>query len=168
MVDGLYHSYNGKVHPHLPKLEVLLSGLVARCALQPHAIVIQTGNCKSSDLTGKWESWDTFITRGRDNALGRINGEIEWSRQGFDWPLWILFSSGTTGVSDCSSPSTVSPFHLQVVPSQSPPFWLAAKKTHGFRPIVHRAGGMLLQAKKEFVICADLKEEDVFFYYTTT
>jgi len=36
------------------------------------------------------------------------------------------------------------------------------------RPIVHRAGGMLLQAKKEFVICADLKEEDVFFYYTTT
>lgn len=127
--------YNGKVHPHLPKLEVLLSGLVARCALQPHAIVIQTGNCKSSDLTGKWESWDTFITRGRDNALGRINGEIEWSRQGFDWPLWILFSSGTTGRP---------------------------------KPIVHRAGGMLLQAKKEFVICADLKEEDVFFYYTTT
>ncbi|KAJ7904525.1 acetoacetyl-CoA synthetase [Mycena olivaceomarginata] len=34
--------------------------------------------------------------------------------------------------------------------------------------IVHRAGGMLLQAKKEFVICADLKPEDVFFYYTTT
>jgi hypothetical protein len=27
---------------------------------------------------------------------------------------------------------------------------------------------MLLQAKKEFVICADLKPEDVFFYYTTT
>jgi acetoacetyl-CoA synthetase len=27
---------------------------------------------------------------------------------------------------------------------------------------------MLLQAKKEFVICADLHPEDVFFYYTTT
>ena len=27
---------------------------------------------------------------------------------------------------------------------------------------------MLLQSKKEFVICADLKPEDVFFYYTTT
>lgn len=27
---------------------------------------------------------------------------------------------------------------------------------------------MLIQAKKEFVICADLKSEDVFFYYTTT
>jgi hypothetical protein len=36
------------------------------------------------------------------------------------------------------------------------------------RAIVHRAGGMLLQAKKEFVICADLKPDDVFFYYTTT
>ncbi|KAG5643954.1 hypothetical protein DXG03_009305 [Asterophora parasitica] len=35
-------------------------------------------------------------------------------------------------------------------------------------PIVHRAGGMLLQAKKEFAICGDLKPEDVFFYYTTT
>jgi acetoacetyl-CoA synthetase len=36
------------------------------------------------------------------------------------------------------------------------------------RPIVHRAGGMLLQSKKEFVICADLHPDDVFFYYTTT
>lgn len=36
------------------------------------------------------------------------------------------------------------------------------------RPIVHRAGGMLIQAKKEFVICADLQPDDVFFYYTTT
>lgn len=36
------------------------------------------------------------------------------------------------------------------------------------KPIVHRAGGMLLQSKKEFAICADIKEDDVFFYYTTT
>ncbi|CAK5262709.1 unnamed protein product [Mycena citricolor] len=36
------------------------------------------------------------------------------------------------------------------------------------RAIVHRAGGMLLQMKKEYLICADLKPEDVFFYYTTT
>ncbi|KAF7976274.1 hypothetical protein HWV62_7166 [Athelia sp. TMB] len=36
------------------------------------------------------------------------------------------------------------------------------------KPIVHRSGGMLLQAKKEFLICADLQPEDVFFYYTTT
>ena len=36
------------------------------------------------------------------------------------------------------------------------------------RPIVHRAGGMLLQAKKEFAICGDIRPDDVFFYYTTT
>ena len=36
------------------------------------------------------------------------------------------------------------------------------------RPIVHRAGGMLLQANKEFAIHGDLRAEDVFFYYTTT
>ena len=27
---------------------------------------------------------------------------------------------------------------------------------------------MLLQAKKEFEICGDLRPDDVFFYYTTT
>ena len=36
------------------------------------------------------------------------------------------------------------------------------------RPIVHRAGGMLLQSNKEFAICGDLRPDDVFFYYTTT
>jgi len=37
-----------------------------------------------------------------------------------------------------------------------------------FRPIVHRAGGMLLQSNKELAICGDLHADDVFFYYTTT
>jgi hypothetical protein len=36
------------------------------------------------------------------------------------------------------------------------------------RPIVHRAGGMLLQSLKEHLICGDLTSEDIFFYYTTT
>jgi len=36
------------------------------------------------------------------------------------------------------------------------------------RAIVHRAGGMLLQSRKELLICADLTDKDVFFYYTTT
>lgn len=36
------------------------------------------------------------------------------------------------------------------------------------RPIVHRAGGMLLQSNKEFALCGDLRPDDVFFYYTTT
>ncbi|KAG1755681.1 hypothetical protein EDB19DRAFT_1924945 [Suillus lakei] len=106
---------------------------VVDVSLNPVVIVIQSAR----DVSGwdtDWVSWDTFISKGKSSSLGRTpEGEIEWCRQGFDWPLWILFSSGTTGV-----------------------------------PIVHRAGGMLLQAKKEFVICADLRPADVFFYYTTT
>ena len=36
------------------------------------------------------------------------------------------------------------------------------------KPIVHRAGGMLLQSAKELIICGDFVPEDIFFYYTTT
>jgi acetoacetyl-CoA synthetase len=36
------------------------------------------------------------------------------------------------------------------------------------KPIVHRAGGMLLQLAKELEICGDFTEDDVFLYYTTT
>ncbi|KAI6105574.1 acetoacyl-CoA synthetase [Pisolithus sp. B1] len=125
--------YNAKVHQHLPKLRTLLSGLRDRCALEPKVVIIETGKRDPSIPIGRWELWDNFIAEGKAIALGRKNGEIQWARQSFDWPLWILFSSGTTGT-----------------------------------PIVHRAGGMLLQSKKEFVICADLRPEDTFFYYTTT
>lgn len=50
------------------------------------------------------------------------------------------------------------------------PLWILFSSGSTGRPkaIVHRSGGMLLQAKKEFVICGDLQSDDVFFYYTTT
>lgn len=84
--------------------------------------------------------------------MGRSDsGEVRWQRLPFDTPLWILFSSGTTG-----KPKSVFTFVISSMCSTDS------------RPIVHRAGGMLLQAKKEFVICGDLTAEDVFFYYTTT
>ncbi|KAH9936950.1 acetoacyl-CoA synthetase [Amylocystis lapponica] len=128
--------YNAKVHPHLPKLKALLSGLASRTSCSPKVVVVSHKRRATydEDWDDSWTSWDEFVKQGGEQKLGRTaDGEIEWNRLGFDWPLWILFSSGTTG-----------------------------------EPIVHRAGGMLLQAKKEFVICADLRPEDVFFYYTTT
>ena len=61
-------------------------------------------------------------------------GPIAYHRQGFDAPLVILFSSGTTGKPKC---------------------------------IVHSAGGLLLQHKKEHVLHCDLKPGERLFYYTT-
>ncbi|KAH7914344.1 hypothetical protein BJ138DRAFT_1079714 [Hygrophoropsis aurantiaca] len=127
--------YNAKVHPHIPKLKSLLSGLRERCSSDPKVVIIRTTLMPdaTSEWNDDWVDWSKFVHPSEDK--GPFDREIEWSRQGFDWPLWILFSSGTTGRP---------------------------------KPIVHRAGGMLLQAKKELIICADLQPEDVFFYYTTT
>ncbi|KAF8897544.1 acetoacyl-CoA synthetase [Infundibulicybe gibba] len=123
--------YNGKVHNHLPKLTALLAGLSDTGLPSPDIIIIH-----SARLGNGWLSWADFVTDGHKCKLGRTtSGEIEWYRCAFDTPLWILFSSGTTGRP---------------------------------KPIVHRSGGMLLQAKKELMVCGDLQPTDVFFYYTTT
>ncbi|TRM67569.1 hypothetical protein BD626DRAFT_479170 [Schizophyllum amplum] len=132
--------YNAKVHPHLPKLKALLDGLINLGIATPTVIVAHVIPNDVNTSAGQWDpawiSWEDFITEGQEKKLGRDpDGEIQWSRQSFDYPLWILFSSGTTGLP---------------------------------KPIVHRAGGMLLQANKEFAIHGDLRADDVFFYYTTT
>ncbi|KAF8655274.1 hypothetical protein AX16_003174 [Volvariella volvacea WC 439] len=130
--------YNGKVHPHIPKLNALLAGL-AKQDSRPKVIIINSSTSqpgRQADWADEWRDWEAFLADGQAAKLGRTpSGEVEWYRSSFDRPLWILFSSGTTGRP---------------------------------KPIVHRAGGMLLQAKKEFVICGDLQPHDVFFYYTTT
>jgi len=106
----------------------------------PAKTIIMNAGLGDTDMSSldrfECDRWDNFILLGKEKALGRtVTGDIDWRRMPFDWPIWILFSSGTTGKP---------------------------------KPIVHRAGGMLLQSKKELVICSDLKSSDVFFYYTTT
>ena len=61
-------------------------------------------------------------------------GPIAYHRQGFDAPMVILFSSGTTGKPKC---------------------------------IVHGAGGLLLQHKKEHVLHCGVRPGERLFYYTT-
>ncbi|KAG9017281.1 hypothetical protein FRB93_007394 [Tulasnella sp. JGI-2019a] len=126
--------YNAKVHTHLPRLASLISSLAKdpTCPKPKVVVVSALGeDCSIHEMWGNsWITWNDFLCE-----APKEKKEIEWYRAGFDWPLWILFSSGTT-----NKP----------------------------KPIVHRAGGMLLQSKKEFQICADLGEKDVFFYYSTT
>lgn len=149
--------YNAKVHRHIPKLVALLSGLQDKNIAPLKVIIIHTIPQveERGDWSPEWIAWDDFVAEGREYQLGlAYSGEIEWNRGSFDAPLWILFSSGTTG-----RPKYVPGIFLQFFN-----FSLMRKS----RPIVHRAGGMLLQAKKEFAICGNLQPEDVFFYYTTT
>ena len=52
----------------------------------------------TSAMHKDWMKWDDLIHEGRNCKLGQDeHGNISWKRMGFDWPLWILFSSGTTG-----------------------------------------------------------------------
>jgi len=113
----------------------LLAGLRER-GREPRQVIVINAVESKQNWDPEWASWENFLASGKKAGLGRTDsGEIAFKRLPFDWPLWILFSSGTTGKP---------------------------------KPIVHRAGGMLLQARKEFAICAGLKPEDVFFYFTTT
>lgn len=92
-------SYNAKVHAHLPKLKVLLTGLSDRGSIIPKVVVIHHASGPDKhDWDSRWVSWDEFTANGKRAKLGRTaEGEIEWQRLSFNWPLWILFSSGTTG-----------------------------------------------------------------------
>lgn len=95
------NSYNGKIHNHLTKVEALLSGLEANGILPAKTIIMNAGlgDADMSPLDRfDCENWNNFIRLGKEKALGRTaTGEIEWRRMPFDWPIWILFSSGTTG-----------------------------------------------------------------------
>ena len=94
-------SYNAKVHPHLPKLRALLAGLAEKSGQHPEVIIVRHpfGVTERSRWDAAWKDWDDVVAEGREKKLGRTpDGEIEWKRLDFNWPLWILFSSGTTGV----------------------------------------------------------------------
>ncbi|KAG7096942.1 hypothetical protein E1B28_004340 [Marasmius oreades] len=94
--------YNAKVHDHTGKVTSLLSSLNDVSALKPKVIIIHTIPNPHPEARNGWKndwvSWEDFIKSGQEARLGHDDtGEIKWARQSFDHPLWVLFSSGTTG-----------------------------------------------------------------------
>lgn len=61
-------------------------------------IVINSKLIAKETMGSSVVSWSDFLEIGKSKKLGRDEtGEIRWKRLSFNWPLWILFSSGTTG-----------------------------------------------------------------------
>ncbi len=69
--------------------------------MHPEVIIVRHpfGVTNREQWDPSWNDWEDVVAEGREKKLGRTpDGEIEWKRLDFNWPLWILFSSGTTGV----------------------------------------------------------------------
>ncbi|ORZ28038.1 acetoacetate-CoA ligase [Lobosporangium transversale] len=141
--------YNGRPHDHVQKLRQVLEGLemVEKVILIPFvpsspcdASSVENGLTWSDFLATSGESIEPFSAvsaehQGQDQHQNQHLELIEFEPLPFNHPLYILFSSGTTGKPKC---------------------------------IVHSAGGMLLQHKKEHILHGNLNSSDILFQYTTT
>ena len=87
--DGYY--YNGKAFSSLDKLPAILDGLPSVEA----AIVAPYVEARA-DISGvkKAVHWADFVA-------GQKGGDIDFEQMPFNHPLYIMFSSGTTGVPKC-------------------------------------------------------------------
>lgn len=91
--------YNGKVLPQAPKLATVVEGL-ERIRSTPLKVVIvdYLGEGDKKDVGESWIEWDSLVNAGEATRVKEGKSEIDFFYQGaFDYPLWVLFSSGTTG-----------------------------------------------------------------------
>ena len=88
-VEG-YH-YNGKAHDCLGKLREVVAGLKT---LKRVVVVSYTREQPALDGIPNAMHWDDFLAP-------HAAGEIAFARLPFNAPLYIMFSSGTTGVPKC-------------------------------------------------------------------
>lgn len=94
--------YNGKVHDHLAKLRSVVEGLehdrdeqeqrLEGVVVIPHVKTHPVLEPHAGDAA-RWTSWDHFVAEG----ASAVDQPIAFEQLDFNHPLWILFSSGTTG-----------------------------------------------------------------------
>lgn len=88
--DGYF--YNGEPYSSLERLQDITTGLSGLCRT---ILVNYTGECEMADLpAGRAVSWDDYL------APHPVR-EIPFVRLPFGAPLYILYSSGTTGLPKC-------------------------------------------------------------------
>ncbi|CAG8558428.1 12528_t:CDS:2 [Ambispora gerdemannii] len=126
--------YNGKLYDHTVKLKSVVEQLITEGLEKVVIIPFDSSSSTSSNELSFSEipnaiSWISFIETANPSE------SLVFEQLPFDHPIYILFSSGTTGKPKC---------------------------------LVHRAGGVLLQHKKEHILHGDMTANSVFFYYTTT
>ena len=121
VIVGNGYGYGGKFHERNTVVRSLMNAMPS----VQRWIAIDT--LPSGDMPEGCEPWQTIIGTDWPDAPAQ--------QLPFDHPLYILYSSGTTGKPKC---------------------------------IVHGAGGTLLQHCKELMLHGDIKQESVFFYFTTT
>jgi len=119
--------YGGRDFDCLPRLAEIVAALPSLEQTYLHSII---------DTPAPISDEDEPVYVDLNDSLAATEGaEPTFERLPFDHPLYVLFSSGTTGKP---------------------------------KPIVHRAGGVLLTHLKEHQLMCDIRPEDRVFFFTTT
>ncbi|NME72644.1 acetoacetate--CoA ligase [Flammeovirga aprica] len=123
LISANAYSYNGKIHSCIDRLKSLSKSIPSIEKIIVYPYFEDDRQVSEIPIGVNWEEY-----------IQNDNEEIEFEQLPFNHPLFIMYSSGTTGKPKC---------------------------------IVHKAGGVLLEHQKEHLLHTDLKEDDVFFYYST-
>ncbi|MBD0404493.1 acetoacetate--CoA ligase [Flammeovirga sp. EKP202] len=123
LISANAYSYNGKVHSCIERLKSLSESIPS---IQKIIVYHYYDHIHTASEIPIGVTWEEYISNEQT--------EIDFVQLPFHHPLFIMYSSGTTGKPKC---------------------------------IVHKAGGVLLEHQKEHLLHTDLKENDVFFYYST-